>query len=75
MQGRLYAVSSTNNHVNLSQSTNDVYPTAIRIAALFSLRKLVTALENPARGARGEGRGVRPRDQDGPDAAPGRRCR
>jgi aspartate ammonia-lyase len=40
-----YTRCHPNNHVNLSQSTNDVYPTAIRIAALFSLRKLVTALE------------------------------
>jgi aspartate ammonia-lyase len=34
-----------NNHVNLSQSTNDVYPTALRIAAVMSVRSLVTALE------------------------------
>jgi aspartate ammonia-lyase len=29
-----------NNHVNLSQSTNDVYPTALRIAASWALRDL-----------------------------------
>ena len=34
-----------NNHVNLSQSTNDVYPTAVRVAAVISLRGLVAALE------------------------------
>jgi len=34
-----------NNHVNLSQSTNDVYPTALRLATVFALRKLVAALE------------------------------
>jgi aspartate ammonia-lyase len=33
-----------NNHVNLSQSTNDVYPTAIRLAAVHSSRALVAAL-------------------------------
>jgi len=33
-----------NNHVNLSQSTNDVYPTALRIAAMWSLRDLLGAL-------------------------------
>jgi aspartate ammonia-lyase len=33
-----------NNHVNLSQSTNDVYPTAIRVAVLSELRALSTAL-------------------------------
>ena len=34
-----------NNHVNLGQSTNDVYPTAIRIATVLSLRTLIDALE------------------------------
>ncbi|OFV81653.1 MAG: aspartate ammonia-lyase [Acidobacteria bacterium RBG_13_68_16] len=40
-----YTYCHPNNHVNLSQSTNDVYPSAIRIAAVFSLRALVTALD------------------------------
>jgi aspartate ammonia-lyase len=39
-----YAVIHPNNHVNLSQSTNDVYPTALRIATIWSLRELVAAL-------------------------------
>lgn len=34
-----------NNHVNLSQSSNDVTPTAIRIAALFSAAPLIASLE------------------------------
>ncbi len=34
-----------NNHVNLSQSTNDVYPTALRLAALSELGGLLGALE------------------------------
>lgn len=33
-----------NNHVNLSQSTNDAYPTAIKIALMKSNRKLVEEL-------------------------------
>ncbi len=33
-----------NNHVNLSQSTNDVYPTAVRLATVYSSRALVAAL-------------------------------
>jgi len=33
-----------NNHVNLSQSTNDVYPTAFRISARIALRRLQSAL-------------------------------
>jgi aspartate ammonia-lyase len=39
-----YAVVHPNNHVNLSQSTNDVYPTAVKIAANFALRELEAAL-------------------------------
>jgi aspartate ammonia-lyase len=39
-----YDVIHPNNHVNLSQSTNDVYPTALRIAAHWSLQDLQSAL-------------------------------
>ncbi|MEK7524175.1 MAG: aspartate ammonia-lyase, partial [Patescibacteria group bacterium] len=38
-----------NNHVNLSQSSNDVTPTAIRIAALFLLSPLLDALDKMTR--------------------------
>src|SRR5258708_10436186 len=34
-----------NDHVNMSQSTNDVFPTALRIAALFLLHELSVALD------------------------------
>jgi len=37
---------SSNDHVNMSQSTNDVYPTAIKIAAVFKMRDLVSSLGN-----------------------------
>ena len=40
-----YDVVHPNNHVNLSQSTNDVYPTALRIAAHWSLQDLQSALQ------------------------------
>jgi len=33
-----------NNHVNLSQSTNDVYPTAVRLASVFRLEELLASL-------------------------------
>ncbi|ADD68826.1 aspartate ammonia-lyase [Denitrovibrio acetiphilus DSM 12809] len=33
-----------NNHVNCSQSTNDAYPTAFRIALHFELRKLMASM-------------------------------
>ena len=39
-----YSVVHPNNHVNLSQSTNDVYPTAIRIAAIWAIAELVQAM-------------------------------
>ncbi len=32
------------NHVNMSQSTNDVYPTALRVAACFAIRNLLSAM-------------------------------
>ncbi|HXH93430.1 MAG TPA: aspartate ammonia-lyase, partial [Thermoanaerobaculia bacterium] len=34
-----------NDHVNMAQSTNDVFPTAIRIATLLLLRELTTQLD------------------------------
>ncbi|NHJ14691.1 MAG: aspartate ammonia-lyase [Candidatus Thorarchaeota archaeon] len=37
---------SANDHVNMSQSTNDVYPTAIKIATTYGLRDLSERLEN-----------------------------
>ncbi len=36
-----YSVVHPNDHVNCGQSTNDVYPTAMRIAALLSSKKLI----------------------------------
>jgi aspartate ammonia-lyase len=50
-----YSVLSPNTHVNMSQSTNDVFPTALRLAVLFEskylqveLRRLETALRDKA---------------------------
>ncbi|MCL1893860.1 MAG: aspartate ammonia-lyase [Holophagaceae bacterium] len=40
-----YAECHPNDHVNMGQSTNDVYPTAIKVATVFMLRALVEALE------------------------------
>ncbi len=39
-----YAFISPNSHVNLSQSTNDVYPTAVKIALYVSLGEYQTGL-------------------------------
>lgn len=35
-----------NEHVNLSQSTNDVYPTALRLAAWTGMHRLIAAMAN-----------------------------
>lgn len=40
-----YSVIHPINHVNMSQSTNDTYPTALKIAAIFLIRELHTRLE------------------------------
>jgi aspartate ammonia-lyase len=40
-----YEYCHPNNHVNLSQSTNDVYPTALRIALRFGLQLLTGAMK------------------------------
>ena len=41
-----YQYLHPNNHVNLSQSTNDAYPTAIRLAILLSHQEYVDALSD-----------------------------
>ena len=39
-----YRYCHPNSHVNMSQSTNDAYPSALKIAFIFSNRELVTEL-------------------------------
>jgi aspartate ammonia-lyase len=39
-----YAALHPINHVNMSQSTNDVYPTALRVAACFGIQGLLAAM-------------------------------
>ena len=41
-----YEYCHPNNHVNLSQSTNDAYPTALHIALINSNHRLVTVLQS-----------------------------
>lgn len=40
-----YEYCHPNNHVNLSQSTNDVYPTALKIAFIYKNQKLIKWLQ------------------------------
>lgn len=41
-----YCFLHPNNHVNRSQSTNDTYPTAARLAIIFGTRPLVEAIQS-----------------------------
>ncbi len=43
-----YSVVHPNDHVNMAQSTNDTFPTAMRIATLDRLRELLTVLDELA---------------------------
>jgi aspartate ammonia-lyase len=40
-----YAFCHPNDHVNLGQSTNDVYPTALRLTTIFMLKSLLDAMD------------------------------
>jgi aspartate ammonia-lyase len=41
-----YKIVSPNDHVNMAQSTNDTYPTAMRIASLLTLKKLLPVIKH-----------------------------
>ena len=43
-----YKVLSPNDHVNMAQSTNDTYPTALHLSTLIALQPLLNALDNLA---------------------------
>ena len=51
-----YAHLHPNDHVNCSQSTNDAYPTAIKLAVLLSSRNLTRAMHELQAGAGEESR-------------------
>jgi aspartate ammonia-lyase len=51
-----YRYCHPNNHVNLSQSTNDAYPTAIKIALFNSNIKLISVLEKLVESFRKKGK-------------------
>lgn len=50
-----YQYCSPNDHVNLSQSTNDAYPTSIKLAAINSNIQLIEHLKNLIRSFRRKG--------------------
>lgn len=51
-----YSYCHPNNHVNLSQSTNDAYPTSVKIALFNSNKKLVSVLQTLVDSFRKKGR-------------------
>ncbi|HEY8367811.1 MAG TPA: aspartate ammonia-lyase [Thermodesulfobacteriota bacterium] len=51
-----YRIVHPNDHVNMAQSTNDVFPTAMRVAALTLERDLVAALSHLAGTLEAKGR-------------------
>ncbi len=51
-----YTVIHPNDHVNMSQSTNDVFPTAMRIAAIFAVEKLMPVMEGLEKALADKGR-------------------
>jgi aspartate ammonia-lyase len=50
-----YAHCHPNNHVNLSQSTNDVYPSALRLAVLSEVKALLAAMRRLRTSLAGKG--------------------
>ena len=60
-----------NDHVNYGQSTNDVFPTAMRLGTLLALEGLYPVLDGLAEEFCGEGRGVRWGGEGGADAYAG----
>ena len=63
-----------NDHVNTSQSTNDVYPTALKLAAWAGIDRLIAAMAALRGAFERQGGRVRRRAEDGPHAAAGRRA-
>lgn len=51
-----YSIVHPNDHVNMGQSTNDVFPTAMRIAILISLEGLVPVLKKLEQAFKNKGR-------------------
>ncbi len=51
-----YKYCHPNNHINLSQSTNDAYPTALKIALIKANESLVDVLEELAESFRAKGK-------------------
>ena len=69
-----YGQVSPLDHVNLHQSTNDTFPTALRVAAIWGLRELERQVLAPAGGLPGPGEGPGPRGRRWPAPRARTRC-
>jgi aspartate ammonia-lyase len=54
-----YAALHPNDDVNMAQSTNDAYPTALKLAIIFAANPLIEALDELRLRVQGQGRRVR----------------
>ncbi|OGP13915.1 MAG: aspartate ammonia-lyase [Deltaproteobacteria bacterium GWA2_54_12] len=55
-----YSIVHPNDHVNLSQSTNDVFPTAMRLASISMLKELLPTLNQLEQALRAKGEEFNP---------------
>ncbi len=69
-----YTTVHPNNHVNLSQSTNDVYPTAVKLALHTSIEGLRAAMRDLVDAFLAKGREFGGYHQDGAHPVAGRRA-
>ena len=53
-----YKYCHPNNHVNLSQSTNDAYPTSVKIALILANEKLIEVLKELIQSFRNKGKRI-----------------
>ena len=53
-----YSVVNPNDHVNMAQSTNDVFPTTMRVATLTKVRDFLPVLDELASGVRRSCQGI-----------------
>ena len=64
-----------NDHVNMGQSSNDVFPSAVHLAALDEATNTLLPRSSASSGLRRQGRGVQGHRQVRPHAPDGRRAR
>ena len=67
-----YLLVHPNDHVNMGQSTNDVFPTATRLALLLGHRRSACVRARAGRGAVDQGQAVRRHREGRADASAGR---